>query len=185
LIAVSLSEKRDCKGGAYWLCQCDCGNQKEISGSNLTSGKSQSCGCFAKELSAERAKRLFTKEKQICSVDDCNDDTRKGGLGLCGKHAQRLRRYGDVSFVTSAEQTRINNRQSQLARIKTVKTTTYRKLFGRHEHRVIAEKIAGRKLQTNEHVHHIDGNRHNNNPVNLQILTAEEHARLHAAEKSK
>ena len=29
----------------YWLCQCDCGNKKEIQTSHLTSGASTSCGC--------------------------------------------------------------------------------------------------------------------------------------------
>jgi len=185
LVAVSSTAKKDSKGGLYWMCLCDCGNHKEVSGSNLTSGKTKSCGCLAKELSSQRARQLFTKEKQICSVDDCDDDTSKGGFGFCGKHAQRFRRYGDAYFVTSKEQSRINNRQAQLARIDDVKPSTYRKLFGRHEHRVIGEMIAGRKLLTNEHVHHMDGDKHNNDPANLQILTAEEHARLHAAEKVK
>jgi hypothetical protein len=29
----------------YWKCQCDCGNQVEVSTHNLTSGGSRSCGC--------------------------------------------------------------------------------------------------------------------------------------------
>ena len=29
----------------YWLCQCDCGNQKVIRTTNLTSGATKSCGC--------------------------------------------------------------------------------------------------------------------------------------------
>lgn len=185
LVAISLADRKDSKGGLYWLCQCDCGNQKEISGSNLTSGKAKSCGCLAKQLSSERAKKIFTKEKQICSIDGCTNDTSKGGFGLCGKHAQRVRRYGDASFLVSHEQSRINNRNAQLARFKDVEIKSYKKLFGRHEHRVIGEAIAGRKLCSHEHVHHIDGNKHNNDLANLQILTAEEHARLHAKEKAK
>lgn len=33
----------------YWLCQCDCGNYKEVRGSHLKSGKIQSCGCLREE----------------------------------------------------------------------------------------------------------------------------------------
>lgn len=33
------------KGGAYWRCICDCGNQNISSGGNLRSGSVQSCGC--------------------------------------------------------------------------------------------------------------------------------------------
>lgn len=33
------------KKNIYWLCQCDCGNQKEIIGTSLRSGNTTSCGC--------------------------------------------------------------------------------------------------------------------------------------------
>lgn len=29
-----------------WLCKCDCGNYKELSTGNLTSGNTKSCGCL-------------------------------------------------------------------------------------------------------------------------------------------
>ena len=35
--------------GAYWLCKCDCGNEKIISGTSLRKGLTISCGCYAKE----------------------------------------------------------------------------------------------------------------------------------------
>ena len=41
-----------------WLCRCDCGNEKEIIGSNLNSGKTKSCGCLKAERSTERIKTL-------------------------------------------------------------------------------------------------------------------------------
>jgi hypothetical protein len=31
--------------GAVWLCQCKCGNQKEIRASDMVQGKINSCGC--------------------------------------------------------------------------------------------------------------------------------------------
>lgn len=55
----------------------------------------------------------------------------------------------------------------------------YRKLYGRHEHRVIAEQKLGRPLKRGEIVHHKDENILNNDPSNLQVMTQAEHMRLH------
>lgn len=53
-------------------------------------------------------------------------------------------------------------------------------LASKHLHRVIASWKIGRSLSESEHVHHIDGNKLNNDPKNLMILSPSEHARLHA-----
>lgn len=60
---------------------------------------------------------------------------------------------------------------------------SYRKLGGRHEHRVIAEQKIGRSLLPGEIVHHIDGNRFNNDPENLVVITQSAHARGHSLER--
>lgn len=45
LVAIKLSEER--RGGqVYWLCKCDCGNEKTVSVSNLIGGGVKSCGCL-------------------------------------------------------------------------------------------------------------------------------------------
>lgn len=56
---------------------------------------------------------------------------------------------------------------------------TYRKLNGRHEHRVVAEQELGRPLRPGEVVHHKDGNKLNNAPENLVVMTQAEHMREH------
>jgi hypothetical protein len=45
-------------------------------------------------------------------------------------------------------------------------------------HRIVASEMLGRWILPEEHVHHIDGNKRHNDPENLQILSASEHARL-------
>jgi hypothetical protein len=57
---------------------------------------------------------------------------------------------------------------------------TYEKTFGRHTHRIVAEQKIGRKLLPKEVVHHIDGNKRNNQPDNLMVFPSQkEHAEWH------
>ena len=47
------------------------------------------------------------------------------------------------------------------------------------EHRLILEKFLGRYITMDEVVHHKDGNRSNNNLLNLQLVTKAEHNTIH------
>jgi len=58
-------------------------------------------------------------------------------------------------------------------------TRGYVKRNGRHEHRQVAERKIGRALGPGEVVHHIDGDKHNNEPGNLAVMTQAEHMREH------
>lgn len=58
----------------------------------------------------------------------------------------------------------------------------YTKYHGKHLHRVVMERKLGRKLKANEIVHHIDGNKQNNDPNNLMLMTQSEHIKLHLAQ---
>jgi hypothetical protein len=60
---------------------------------------------------------------------------------------------------------------------------SYEKTHGKHTHRIVAEQMLGRSLKKDEIVHHIDGNKRNNNPSNLMVMTQSEHCRLHFTKK--
>lgn len=53
-----------------------------------------------------------------------------------------------------------------------------------YEHRLVAEQKTGRWLLPNEHVHHIDGNKQNNKPDNLEVLTSSQHRFQHRLKSS-
>jgi hypothetical protein len=46
-------------------------------------------------------------------------------------------------------------------------------------HRRVAEKLVGGKIYPGREVHHIDGDKNNNRPENLTIVSKEQHRRIH------
>lgn len=49
------------------------------------------------------------------------------------------------------------------------------------EHILVAERMLGRPLTPDDHVHHINGDKTDNRPENLQVLSNSEHQKMHAA----
>lgn len=45
LTVIERTYPRGHRAGAYWLCECDCGNRVIVFGGNLRSGNTTSCGC--------------------------------------------------------------------------------------------------------------------------------------------
>lgn len=46
---------------AFWLCRCECGTEKVVSGNVLRQGKSQSCGCYNKDSHTDKYIDLTNK----------------------------------------------------------------------------------------------------------------------------
>jgi len=59
LTVIKFAGKRN--GLRYFLCECECGTQKEILASCLPSGNSKSCGCYQRDRSAAKGIDLTNK----------------------------------------------------------------------------------------------------------------------------
>ena len=68
LTIISMDSIRTNSGQLRWLCRCDCGTEKVITGDNLKIGHTSSCGCFAKEASR---KRMLKHGKEGSSIYRC------------------------------------------------------------------------------------------------------------------
>lgn len=94
--------------------------------------------------------------------------------------------YCSSRCALAAVRTRAHQRRAakaaalvNIARYRGTGTKTYVKEMGRHQHRVVMERKLGRRLRKGEVVHHVDHNKKNNHPDNLQVMTNSEHSLLH------
>lgn len=68
----------------YWLCQCDCGTQREVCGSDLRNNKSKSCGCLTREKASEKKINLINQHFGKLTVLEENGRTsNKAVLWKC------------------------------------------------------------------------------------------------------
>jgi hypothetical protein len=97
-----------------------------------------------------------------CAVDDCDKPARGGGF--CITHYRRQQKIGDPGGA-------------DLLRAKmgdgSVTDAGYRKIKlasgYEFEHRIVMERELGRPLRVGEQIHHLDGDRLNNDPANLEL----------------
>ena len=91
LVVIRDSGKKK-KRDTLWVCQCDCGNKKEVRGYLLRNGNTRSCGCFQKDRARENALRDVTGEVfgRLTVVEQNNgrkkDKKTYKCVCSCGKH---------------------------------------------------------------------------------------------------
>jgi hypothetical protein len=143
------------------LLTCDwCGKAIERYPSQLKPHNFCSRDCLA---------NFSSREKNPENYQDLKDLT---GVSV---HMSKLNRQLNPDRMTF--DTRCKLRE---ARLNSGEGVAYEKCFGKHTHRIIAERMLGRPLKRGEVVHHIDGNRRNNGVENLMVFpTQSDHVQWH------
>jgi hypothetical protein len=92
LTAVRMLPKREKNGCVRWLCVCACGNRTAVSGTELRSGGTRSCGCLRTEqlvarsrthgLSRHHLYRTWDNMKRRCEDPSDKEFRNYGGRGI-------------------------------------------------------------------------------------------------------
>lgn len=139
-------------------------------------------------------KRLGTYQKEGISRAYCYSLFE---CSRCGKHVEKIRRDGLNAKSCSRHcysQERTGRRYGPYKEKVLVSGYLYiyqpdhprtKSGFYVAEHRLVAEKKIGRYLKENEVVHHINENKLDNRPENLQVMSNSEHMKMHAEMKRR
>lgn len=80
---LTVSDKWESRNGnRYWLCHCDCGNDKWIMARSLVSGNTKSCGCLSREKAREGGHHLQGQKFGRLTVLDVEPKLDKNGNRL-------------------------------------------------------------------------------------------------------
>lgn len=128
-------------------------------------------------------------EAVTCLVQDCA--RRPASRGMCDKHTQQ-RRAGILDEAGEKLRELLPRGRTGPGFFITKQGYKYVRQVGHPhatqdgyvlEHRLVMECLIGRFLERHEIVHHKDGNRLNNDPGNLELMTQKEHPPAHALTK--
>lgn len=94
-----------CKKGSryYYLCRCDCGNEKEIAEGSLTRNHTKSCGCLSKlkskNLKSISKERLLSRIKYVGECWEYQGRKDKDGYGILSEKSFGSQRAHRASFI--------------------------------------------------------------------------------------
>ena len=183
------------------LYKCDCGQEKVITATNVSTGRTISCGCAAR-WGISRSIKQGDKFGFWEVLGDGEDRITKGGKKKKTKRCRCI--CGKIKEVEVSHLISLHSRSCGCMKSSFMKPHPhngkpfivhgYRVIFKPdhkyaskwicspgyvYEHRYIMECHLKRSLRKDEHVHHKDGNKLNNILSNLCVLSSHEHAMLH------
>ena len=156
LTALKKAPSRNNK--TYWFCVCECGNQKEIQTSHLTSGATTSCGCLNKN-----------PDKETYCLN-CSQVLNKNQYKYCSIKCQSLhKRKLYIEEVNNG----FKDGLKKTGNTTKISDSIRNYLFEKYNYKCqlcgwgVANPTTGKVPLE---IHHKDGDRTNNKEENLQLL---------------
>lgn len=128
-----------------------------------------------------------------CSIESCKCMVL--AKGYCRLHYVRLRKTGGPLKLKSKSRFGPSNPRWNGGEVKdsSGRVMIYSPLHPRpsycgthvYRYRLVMEKHLGRFLESNEHVHHINGDFTDDRLENLKVVTPSEHSKMHNQERTR
>ena len=123
----------------------------------------------------------------LCTHPGCKNKARnKIKPGYCPKHRSRIDRHGCPTIRRG--KIKAQGPYCSLGIIKRGPTWYWYTIVNSqtvYVHRLLAEKVLGRKLHADEIVHHRDENGLNNREINLEVMYARDHNHIQNGRRVK
>jgi len=192
LMAIQSTDERQ-QNSVIWECICDCGKTTFVPQANLTTGNTKSCGCgqlyHFKERRLSLAGRKFGLLTAIAPTENRVGNSVVWEFRcICGatvfRAAAKFQHFYSCGCLKRPHKPYKNigekhhcwkgGRYTMAGYILVYAPDhPYKNNHGNgyvFEHRLVMEECLGRYLTRKEVVHHIDGDRANNNPDNLMLF---------------
>lgn len=84
LVVIAFDEERTSDRRYKWICKCDCGNIKSVSGRSLKNGYTKSCGCITRRSydAKSRLYHIWIGMRSRCNSPKSDAYKNYGGRGI-------------------------------------------------------------------------------------------------------